>query len=319
LLFICVSLALSIFILGLSYKLSVHSGDAEKKTSFECGFSPYETIKRSFEIRFYIIAILFILFDLEVSILFPWAKIANLVGNLGFTTMFLFFCILTLGLVYEWIKSALLWESLPPRKDAPLVWFAIGNSRKDAAIWGLQVMILLCAVSVVTLSNIVHSLISLIVTFVWCAILIINHQVSYLGLAFVTIYIGSISVLFIFVIMMLKDNIFQTKALSAHAQTNHLTLIALLLAPVIYVFGVLLQKYSTTVLIHASSFAWSDFCSVLFARFEYYDSISSIGLILYTSYSKHLIIASLVLLVGMVGSIVLVQFHPIPLRVKTSI
>jgi NADH-quinone oxidoreductase subunit J len=223
--------------------------------------------------------------------------------------MFFFFCILTLGLVYEWIKSALLWESLPPRRDSPKYLV-----KRDAALWGLQIMILLCAISVVTLSNIVHSLISLIVTFVWCAILIINHQVSYLGLAFVTIYIGSISVLFIFVIMMLKDNIFTTKALSVQAQTNHLTLIALMLAPMIYVFGVLLQKYS----IYAISFIWSDFCSVFFARFEYYDSISAIGMILYTSYSKHLIIASLVLLVGMVGSIVLVQFHPIPLRGGSS-
>jgi len=234
--------------------------------------------------------------------------------------MFFFFSILTLGLVYEWIKAALLWESLPPRRDSPstIKYLVSPNDdirpKRDAALWGLQVMILLCAISVVTLSNIVHSLISLIVTFVWCAILIINHQVSYLGLAFVTIYIGSISVLFIFVIMMLKDNIFNTKALSVQAQTNHLTLIALLLAPMIYVFGVLLQKYSTYVI----SFIWSDFCYVFFARFEYYDSISAIGMILYTSYSKHLIIASLVLLIGMVGSIVLVQFHPIPLRGDSS-
>jgi len=105
---ICIDLGM--LILGLSYKLNRQAGDVEKKITFECGFSPYETIKRSFEIRFYIVAILFILFDLEVSILFTLGKIVNIVGEFGYTTCSSFLIILTVGLAYEWKKNALTWE-----------------------------------------------------------------------------------------------------------------------------------------------------------------------------------------------------------------
>lgn len=104
------SIILSIIIIVLSYVLSVQKSDAEKSSAYECGFSPFDDARSKFDIKFYLVSILFIIFDLEVSFLFPWVTVLNVIGNLGFWSMFWFLGILTIGFVYEWMKGALDWN-----------------------------------------------------------------------------------------------------------------------------------------------------------------------------------------------------------------
>jgi NADH-quinone oxidoreductase subunit A len=94
----------------LSYAVALQSGDSEKLSAYECGFNPFEDARNQFDIRFYLVAILFIIFDLEVSFLFPWALTLNYVGILGYWSMVVFLLILTVGFIYEWQKGALEWE-----------------------------------------------------------------------------------------------------------------------------------------------------------------------------------------------------------------
>ena len=112
--FLCVSLVLSCVIFALSYFLSSRSIDKEKISAYECGFNPFEDARNQFDVRFYLVAILFIIFDLEVSFLFPWAVSLSLIGSslhhFAFWSMFLFLFILTIGFIYEWKKGALEWE-----------------------------------------------------------------------------------------------------------------------------------------------------------------------------------------------------------------
>ncbi len=82
----------------------------EKNSAYECGFEPFENARKQFDIRFYLVAILFLIFDLEVAFLFPWAVGFQHIGNLGFWSMMLFLFILTVGFLYEWKKGALEWE-----------------------------------------------------------------------------------------------------------------------------------------------------------------------------------------------------------------
>ena len=108
-LFICLllSLIISFVILGLSYALAIHTPDPEKTSAYECGFEPFEDARNRFDVRFYIVAILFLIFDIEVAFLFPWASTLGLVGSTGYGVMVIFLVLLTLGFLYEVVKGAL--------------------------------------------------------------------------------------------------------------------------------------------------------------------------------------------------------------------
>ena len=84
--------------------------DPEKVSPYECGFEPFDDARRRFDVRFYLVAILFIIFDLEVAFLFPWAIALGQIGMFGFWSMMVFLAVLTIGFVYEWKKGALEWE-----------------------------------------------------------------------------------------------------------------------------------------------------------------------------------------------------------------
>ncbi|KAF0119076.1 MAG: NADH-ubiquinone/plastoquinone oxidoreductase chain 3 [Rhodospirillaceae bacterium] len=93
-----------------SYIVAPQRPDAEKDSAYECGFEAFEDTRTHFDIRFYLVAILFIIFDLEVAFLFPWAMALGKIGLFGFWSMMVFLGILTVGFVYEWKKGALEWE-----------------------------------------------------------------------------------------------------------------------------------------------------------------------------------------------------------------
>ena len=95
---------------GLSRLLGVHRPDAEKLSPYECGFEAFEDARMKFDVRYYLVAILFILFDLEIAFLFPWAVVLQEIGFFGFMAMMVFLAILVVGFVYEWKKGALDWE-----------------------------------------------------------------------------------------------------------------------------------------------------------------------------------------------------------------
>jgi len=84
--------------------------DAEKNSPYECGFEAFEDARMKFDVRYYLVAILFILFDLEIAFMFPWAVSLNSIGFFGFMAMMVFLTILVVGFVYEWMKGALDWE-----------------------------------------------------------------------------------------------------------------------------------------------------------------------------------------------------------------
>lgn len=102
--------SLASIILGLSFIFSMKKSDPEKISAYECGFDPFDDARSRFDIQFYLVAILFIIFDLEVTFLFPWALILNKINYFGFWSMMLFLIILTIGFVYEWRKGALDWS-----------------------------------------------------------------------------------------------------------------------------------------------------------------------------------------------------------------
>jgi len=95
---------------GLSRLLGVHRPDSEKLSPYECGFEAFEDARMKFDVRYYLVAILFILFDLEIAFLFPWAVVLQEIGLFGFMAMVVFLAILVVGFVYEWMKGALEWE-----------------------------------------------------------------------------------------------------------------------------------------------------------------------------------------------------------------
>ncbi len=95
---------------GLSRLLGVHRPDSEKLSPYECGFEAFEDARMKFDVRYYLVAILFILFDLEIAFLFPWAVVLQEIGFFGFMAMVMFLAILTIGFIYEWMKGALEWE-----------------------------------------------------------------------------------------------------------------------------------------------------------------------------------------------------------------
>ena len=95
---------------GVSRLLGVHRPDSEKLSPYECGFEAFEDARMKFDVRYYLIAILFILFDLEIAFLFPWAVVLREIGAFGLIAMLLFLAILVVGFIYEWMKGALEWE-----------------------------------------------------------------------------------------------------------------------------------------------------------------------------------------------------------------
>jgi len=101
---------LSGVVFGLSYVIAVQKQDPEKISAYECGFDPFNDARNTFDIRFYLVSILFIIFDLEVAFLFPWTVTLGNLGLFGFNAMVLFLLILTVGFIYEWKKGALDWE-----------------------------------------------------------------------------------------------------------------------------------------------------------------------------------------------------------------
>jgi len=110
LLFVVVGLGIGVLMLSLGAMLAPHRPDPEKNSPYECGFEAFEDARMKFDVRYYLIAILFILFDLEIAFLFPWAVVLPDIGFEGFVAMMIFLLILIVGFVYEWKKGALEWE-----------------------------------------------------------------------------------------------------------------------------------------------------------------------------------------------------------------
>ena len=108
--FLFISLLLSIGFVVINYIASPNNPDPEKLSAYECGFEAFDNARIEFDVRFYLVAILFIIFDLEIAFLFPWAISLGNIGLLGFYSMMAFLFILTIGFIYEWKKGALEWE-----------------------------------------------------------------------------------------------------------------------------------------------------------------------------------------------------------------
>ena len=110
LVFLVIAAGLSFVMLVLPFIVARSKPDAEKLSPYECGFEPFGDARGQFDVRFYLVAILFIIFDLEVAFLFPWAVALSDIGMFGFWSMMVFLGILTVGFIYEWKKGALEWE-----------------------------------------------------------------------------------------------------------------------------------------------------------------------------------------------------------------
>ena len=114
LIFVAIGAAIGVVSLGASYGigqiLGVHRPDSEKSSPYECGFEAFEDARMKFDVRYYLVAILFILFDLEIAFLFPWAVVLKEIGAFGFWAMMVFLAVLVVGFIYEWAKGALEWE-----------------------------------------------------------------------------------------------------------------------------------------------------------------------------------------------------------------
>ncbi len=114
LIFVAVGVAIGLVSLGASFGigefLGVNRPDSEKSSPYECGFEAFEDARMKFDVRYYLVAILFIIFDLEIAFFFPWAVVLDDIGAYGFWAMMIFLGILVVGFVYEWRKGALEWE-----------------------------------------------------------------------------------------------------------------------------------------------------------------------------------------------------------------
>jgi NADH-quinone oxidoreductase subunit A len=110
LIFLGIAVGMTLMILMASFMVARQRPDTEKLSPYECGFEPFEDTRGRFDVRYYLVAILFIIFDLEVAFLFPWAVSLGNIGMFGFWSMMFFLVILTIGFVYEWKKGALEWE-----------------------------------------------------------------------------------------------------------------------------------------------------------------------------------------------------------------
>ena len=110
LLFAGVAFAIGVLPIALGMILGPRNPDSQKNSPYECGFEAFEDARMKFDVRYYLVAILFILFDLEIVFLFPWAVALDGIGLLGFWSMMFFLFVLVVGFVYEWRKGALQWE-----------------------------------------------------------------------------------------------------------------------------------------------------------------------------------------------------------------
>lgn len=110
LMFILVGLGVGLGPLILGKLVSPHKPDTEKNSPYECGFEAFEDARMKFDVRYYLVAILFILFDLEIAFLFPWAVVLPDIGLFGFLAMMVFLFVLVIGFIYEWKKGALEWD-----------------------------------------------------------------------------------------------------------------------------------------------------------------------------------------------------------------
>jgi NADH-quinone oxidoreductase subunit A len=110
LIFIVIATGLSLVMVAGSLIIGRQKPDAEKLSPYECGFEAFDDARRQFDVRFYLVSILFIIFDLEVAFLFPWAVSLGKIGLFGFWSMVIFLGVLTVGFIYEWKKGALEWE-----------------------------------------------------------------------------------------------------------------------------------------------------------------------------------------------------------------
>ena len=108
--FLVLALGLSCAFVVINFILSPKKPDPEKLSAYECGFEPFEDSRMEFDVRFYLVAILFIIFDLEIAFLFPWAVVLDHIGYEGFLAMAIFLFILLIGFIYEWKKGALEWD-----------------------------------------------------------------------------------------------------------------------------------------------------------------------------------------------------------------
>jgi NADH-quinone oxidoreductase subunit A len=110
LVFIVIAIALASVIVTASFVVARQNPNSEKLSQYECGFEPFADARSRFDVRYYLVAILFIIFDLEVAFLFPWAVALGKIGMFGFWSMIVFLGVLTVGFIYEWQKGALEWE-----------------------------------------------------------------------------------------------------------------------------------------------------------------------------------------------------------------
>jgi len=110
LVFLVIAAVIAIAMIAASFVLARQRPDSEKLSPYECGFDPFEDARMRFDVRYYLVAILFIIFDLEVAFLFPWAVSLGDLGLFGFWSMVVFLGVLTVGFAYEWMKGALEWE-----------------------------------------------------------------------------------------------------------------------------------------------------------------------------------------------------------------
>ena len=104
-----IAIIMGLIILSFSYLFITQQPDTEKLSSYECGFDPFGDARNPFNIHFYLVGILFIIFDLEITFLFPWGISLKYIGIFGYWSMFFFLLLLTLGFIYEWVKGALNW------------------------------------------------------------------------------------------------------------------------------------------------------------------------------------------------------------------
>lgn len=110
LIFLGIAAAIGVVLLILGFLLGRGEKDSEKLSPYECGFEPFEDSRMKFDVRYYLVAILFIIFDLEIAFLFPWAVSLDVIGGFGLIAMAIFLAILVVGFIYEWKKGALEWD-----------------------------------------------------------------------------------------------------------------------------------------------------------------------------------------------------------------